>query len=198
MTPDRDVDPELDELLVALRDPIRRRLLFVLNDRPRGATIRQLAKRLGEPPRRIRHYVEILAEAGQVVVEGERSRRNTIERSYRSARVPILWREGWPAGFGLTDTKMVLLDILRLTFDSVTEAVATGTFAERQGWCVARTWREVDAQGWEELAEIHERALLEVIAAVDRAAERLAGDEAAESIPAISGLFLLPAQPWED
>jgi DNA-binding transcriptional ArsR family regulator len=197
VTPDRDGDHRRDDLLAALREPIRRRLLFLLNDRPQGATIGQLAKKLAEPPRRIRHYVEILVEAGQVVVEDERYRRNTIERSYRSAQVPLLWHEDWPADLGLADTRMVLLAVLRLTFDSVSEAIATGTFAGREGWCVARTWREVDAQGWKELAEIHEGALLEVVAAVDRAEERLAGDEAAESIPAISALFLMPALPWE-
>jgi DNA-binding transcriptional ArsR family regulator len=149
MTPDRDADPGLEEVAASLRDPVRRRVLFVLDDRPQGATIRQLALRLKEPPRRIRHYIEILVDAGQVVVEGERSRRNTIERSYRSAGGPLLQREDWHTAVGLTDTKMVLLDILRLTFDNVTEAVAAGTFAGRQGWCVARTWREVDAQGWE-------------------------------------------------
>jgi DNA-binding transcriptional ArsR family regulator len=197
MNSDGDVGWEGDEMVAALRDPIRRRLLFVLNDRSQGVTIRQLALRLKEPPRRIRHYLEILVEAGQVVVEGERPRRGTIERTFRAGRLPLLWREDWPARLGLTDTKMLLLDILRLTFDNVTEAIGEGSFAERQGWCAARTWREVDTQGWEELAEIHERALLEVVAAVDRAGERLADGEE-DAIPAISALFLLQGLPWPE
>jgi DNA-binding transcriptional ArsR family regulator len=197
MTPDRDADLGGEDLVAALRDPIRRRLLFVLNDRSRGATIRQLALRLREPPRRIRHYVEILVEAGQVVVEAERPSRGTIERTYRAGRVPLLWREGWPAGLGVTDTKMVLLDILRLTFDNVTEAIAEGTFAERQGWCAARTSREVDVQGWQELAEIHERAVTDVLAAVERAGERLADGEE-EPITVISAFFFLRALPWPE
>jgi DNA-binding transcriptional ArsR family regulator len=193
----RDVDSERDALVAALRDPIRRRLLFVLNDRPRGATIRQLALRLKEPPRRIRHYVEILVEADQVVVEGERPRRGTIERTFRTRRFPLFWGEGRPVDLGLTATKMVLLDVLRLTFDNVTEAIAAGSFAKREGWCAGRTWREVDVQGWQELVEIHERAMLEVASAVDRATERLA-DGQEQGIPAISAIFLLQALPWPE
>lgn len=186
-----------EELARVLRDPIRRRILFVLGDKPGGATIRQLAARLGEPPRRIRHYVELLAAAGLIAVSDERLRRGTIERAFAITGAPRIWGEEWTGRLEVIERKMILLDILRLTFDSVTEAIAVGTFAGRRGWCAARTWREVDAQGWEELAEIHERALLEVVAAVDRASERLtAGEEAA--IPAISALILLPALPWEE
>jgi DNA-binding transcriptional ArsR family regulator len=197
VTPGAGIDPERDELIESLRDPIRRRLLFVLDERSRGATIRQLALRLKEPARRIRHYVEILAETGQVVVERERPSRGTIERTFRAAgSLPLLWREDWP-GLGITDTKMVLLDILRLTFDNVTEAIAEGTFAERQGWCAARSWGEVDAQGWQELAEIHEKATLEVVAAFEQAAERLSdGQEGA--FPVVSALFFFEALPWQE
>jgi predicted ArsR family transcriptional regulator len=197
MTLDRDPAGDRDEQVAALRDSIRRRLLFVLGDRPGGATIRQLAGRLGEPPRRIRHYIEMLVAAGLVVVVEERPRRGTIERTFRAPRVPILWVDEWPTDFETTEIKMVLLDILRLTFDTVTAAIAAGTFAERQGWCAARTGREVDAQGWEELAEIHERAVHEVVSTVERAAERLARG-GAEPIPAISALFLFEALPWEE
>jgi DNA-binding transcriptional ArsR family regulator len=198
MSPDRDVDPAREELLAALRDPIRRRLLFVLGDKPGGATIRQLAGRLGEPRRRVRHYVEMMVADGLVFVGDERPRRGTIERAFRSARVPLfLWAADDPPGeFEPTDVKLALLDILRLTFDTVTEAIAAGTFAGRQGWCAARTWREVDTQGWAELAEIHERATEEVVSVVERAARRLAeGGEA--PIPAISALFLFEALPWD-
>lgn len=197
MTSGGSVDPEQDELAAALRDSIRRRLLFVLGDRPEGATIRQLAQRLGESPRRTRHYVEMLVAAGLVVIGEERTRRGTIERVFRSARqpMPMLWVDEWPGKFGVSESKMFLLDILRLTFDSVTEAIAEGTFVERPGWCAARTWREVDAEGWDELVEIHERALQEVMTAIGRAAERLAKGEE-EPIPAISALLLFEALPW--
>jgi DNA-binding transcriptional ArsR family regulator len=186
-----------NEELKFLRDPVRRRLLLLLADKPEGVSIRQLARRLHEPTRRVRHFIGALVDAGLVVVENERPRRGTIERTYRAARFPVLWIDEWPEESQPAEVKIVLLDILRLIFDTVTSAIAAGRFLERRGWCVARTWREVDAQGWQELAETHERAAREVVATVERSKARLArsGEEA---IPAISALLLLEALPWED
>jgi hypothetical protein len=79
----------------------------------------------------------------------------------------------------------------------VTGAIGAGTFLERAGWCAVRNWREVDPQGWEELAEIHRRASGEVIAAVDEAAARLA-ESGEEGVPATSALLLFEALPWPE
>lgn len=79
----------------------------------------------------------------------------------------------------------------------MTGAIGAGTFLERPGWCAVRNWREVDPQGWEELAEIHLKAAHEVIAAVDAAAQRLA-EGGGEVIPAISALLLFEALPWPE
>lgn len=196
MSADRDPDQLHEALLGFLRDPVRRRLLFVLNDKPQGVTVRQLAGRLKESPRRVRYYLEALVDAGLVSVGEERPRRGTIERTFRAVPIPPLWVDDWPAGFELADAKMFILDILRLTFDTVTEAIAAGTFTERRGWCAARAWREVDAQGWEELAEVHERAVHEVTSVLDRATERLAKSDE-DAIPAVSALFLFEALPWK-
>ena len=103
----------------------------------------------------------------------------------------------WGEGLDPAEAKLMLLDILRLSFDSVTGAIGAGTFLERDGWCAVRNWGEVDEQGWAELAEIHEKAAREVIAVVDAAAERLAEDEGG-AIPAISALFLFEALPWPE
>lgn len=189
--------PDNDQILQALRHPLRRRILFVLGEKPRGATIRQVATRLKEPPRRIRHYVELLADAGLVVVEGERHRRGTFERAFRTPRLPFLFVDGWPGGVDSADLKVMLLDILRLAFDSVTGAIAAGTFIDRSGWCAVRDWSEVDAQGWEELAEIHERAARDVVSAIDASAERIANG-GGDLIPVISAFFLFEALPWEE
>jgi len=188
------LDPEL---LKFLRDPLRRRMLFVIGDKPGGVSIRQIAERLGEPPRRIRHYIIALVDAGLVVVEEERPRRGTIERAYRVAQYPLFVVDEWREEFEPAEMKIILFDILRLVFDTVTAAIAAGTFVDRSGWCAARTWREVDKQGWEELAKIHERALDEMIEVVERSAERLARS-GETPIPAISSLLLFEALPWGD
>jgi DNA-binding transcriptional ArsR family regulator len=189
--------PENDELLKALRNPVSRKILFVLNERRHGATIRQLSARLNEPSRRVRHYVEVLVEDGLVVVGGERRSRGTIERTFRAPRLPLLLTRDWGEGLDPAEAKLILLDILRLSFDSITGAIGAVTFLERGGWCAVRNWGEVDQQAWAELAEIHEQAARDVIAVVDAAAERIAGD-GGEAIPAISALFLFEALPWPE
>lgn len=189
--------PDNDELLKALRNPVSRKILFVLNEKTDGATIRQLAARLKEPSRRVRHYVEGLVDGGLVVVGGERRSRGTIERTFKAPRLPLLLTGAWGEDLDPAEAKLLLLDILRLAFDSVTGAIGAGTFLERPGWCAVRNWREVDRQGWEELAEIHEKAARDVIAIVEGAADRNA-DDGREVIPAISALLLFEALPWEE
>jgi DNA-binding transcriptional ArsR family regulator len=189
--------PDNDELLKALRIPVNRKILFVLNERPDGATIRQLSARLKEPSRRVRHYVEGLVDGGLVVIGGERRSRGTIERTFRAPRLPLLLTGELGEGLDPAEAKLMLLDILRLAFDSVTGAIGAGTFLERSGWCAVRNWGEVDPQGWDELAQIHEKAARDVIAVVDAAAERIAND-GGEAIPAISALFLFEALPWPE
>jgi DNA-binding transcriptional ArsR family regulator len=187
--------PDNDELLKALRNPVSRKILFVLNEKAGGATIRQISSRLKEPSRRVRHYVEGLVDGGLVIVGGEHRSRGTIERTFRAPRLPLLLTGDWDDGLDPAEAKLILLDILRLSFDSVTGAIGAGTFLERAGWCAVRSWGEVDEQGWAELAEVHEKAAREVMAIVDAAAQRLAED-GAEAIPAISALFLFEALPW--
>jgi DNA-binding transcriptional ArsR family regulator len=189
--------PDNDELLKALRNPVSRKILFVLNEKRDGATIRQLAGRLKEPSRRVRHYVEGLVDGGLVVVAGERRSRGTIERTFRAPRLPLLQTGDRGDGLEPAEAKLMLLDILRLSFDSVTGAIGAGTFLERAGWCAVRNWGEVDQQAWDELAEIHEKAARDVIAVVDAGAERIAKD-GGEAIPAISALFLFEALPWPE
>lgn len=96
-------------------------------------TIRQIASLLKEPPRRVRHYIRALVDAGLVVVEEERPRRGTIERTYRGLKIPLLWENGWPGELSPTDMKMVLLDTLRLVFDAVTDAPVSRFVLELKG-----------------------------------------------------------------
>jgi DNA-binding transcriptional ArsR family regulator len=170
--------PDRDLVLKALRNPMSRKVLFVLSEKPEGATIRELSTRMKEPSRRVRHYVEVLVEDGLVVVKDERRSRGTIERTFKAEQIPLVVTEELTGSLNSPDEKLMLLDILRLSFDSLTGAIGAGTFLERPGWCAVRNWREVDSQGWDELAEIHLRATREVIAVVDAAAERLAEGEA--------------------
>lgn len=197
MSPETEGDEHSEVLMDLVRDPIRRRILSILGDRPEGATIAQVASRLKEPPRRIRHYMGALVEAGVVVVKSERPRRGTIERLYRSLAFPLVFGNDWAEEFTPEEMKRTIFEGLRLTFEEVTSAITAGTFVNRSGWCSARLWHQVDEQGWQELADIHERALREVISVTEEASERLAQSDA-DPIPMVSALYLFEALPWDE
>jgi len=73
---------ETAEQLRALSDPLRQRLLeqFAL-----GATIKQAAARLGQPPTRLYHHVDQLLAAGLIRVIREEKRRSVTERTFQAA-----------------------------------------------------------------------------------------------------------------
>jgi predicted ArsR family transcriptional regulator len=68
-------------LVEALTHPVRSKVVIAPAERP-DVTIRQIAERLREPPRRIRHHVDALVSAGVIEVSAETRRRNVIERRY--------------------------------------------------------------------------------------------------------------------
>lgn len=68
--------------LQALSEPLRQRLLEQFAE---GATIRQAAARLGEPPTKLYHHVDRLLAAGLIRIVREEKRRSVVERTFRAA-----------------------------------------------------------------------------------------------------------------
>ncbi|HXR60472.1 MAG TPA: ArsR family transcriptional regulator, partial [Solirubrobacterales bacterium] len=160
-----------EALVEAMGDPIRSQILFALADKPDGTTIRGLAERLGEPPRRVRYHLAALVEQDLVTVAGEAKRRGVVERYYRVAKPPIIWpleADRVPE----TQMRKIAMQIFRFILADVREAVAAKTFAS-QGDAQIRIAGDVDARGWKELATIHERMLKEVEAVLEDARDRL-------------------------
>jgi hypothetical protein len=72
---------ETAEQLRALSEPLRQRLLEQF---AQGATIKQAAARLGQPPTRLYHHVDQLHAAGLIRVTKEEKRRSVIERTFQA------------------------------------------------------------------------------------------------------------------
>jgi DNA-binding transcriptional ArsR family regulator len=68
--------------LQALSDPLRQRLLEQF---AQGATVKQAAARLGEPPTKLYHHVDRLLAAGLIRIVREEKRRSVIERTFAVA-----------------------------------------------------------------------------------------------------------------
>jgi DNA-binding transcriptional ArsR family regulator len=173
-------------------DPFRSRLLFAVADsKDKGVSVRRLAERLKEPPRKIRYHLEVLAGQELVGVAGHGKRRGVVENYYRAEIAPVLDRreEMSPVAW-----RRQTFNVIRFIFDDVTAALAaqSGERADRFDHHQVRVPGEVDAAGYRELEEIHLRLLGEVEAALAAAETRL--DRSGEqSIPVVSVLLLFEA-----
>jgi DNA-binding transcriptional ArsR family regulator len=185
----------LRRLAEAMGHPVQSKILFVVADRP-GVTIRQIASRLEEPRRRVRHHLEALIEAGLVSVESEARTRNTMERRYAVELRPHIHTEDAELLSDISQRR-ISLEILKLILADARTAVANGTFGTHHGHAEVRFWAEVDQEGWEQLAAIHLNALDEMRAALASCAERLADDDRT-AFPVTSALLLFEAPGWVD
>lgn len=180
-------------LTAARAHPLRARVLFAVTDKP-GVSIRQIAARLDESGRRVRHQLEALEKAGLVEVVPRRNRRGGIEYLYSATTAAAL--SGEEAGTASADQdRAAALQILRMVLSDATAAVRAGTFGSRPGHGEVRVWGEVDEQGWEELAAIHQRSCEELEVAIAAARERV-DRNGNEGTPVTSAMFLFESPSW--
>lgn len=184
----------LRSLADAMGHPVRSKILFAIADKP-GATIRKISERVSESPRRVRYHLEKLVEEGLVLVDEESFGPATIERRYRAARPPVIDSEAIDL-LRVDQWRKLDLEILKAVFADARAAITAGTFGEREGHCNVRWWAEVDQEGWEELAQIHQRAYEEVSSAIAKAKARIAtGGKPAMAVT--SAIFLFEVPPWD-
>jgi DNA-binding transcriptional ArsR family regulator len=188
------MSPDLrDALIETLSDQFRAHVLVTIAERP-GVTIGQIATRIGESPRRVRHQVERLVEAALVAVDAESPRRNTRERHYRALALPTIDDE---FGSGWTDEqrRKIAHSLVRAILADLDGAVRGGTFGT-PGQAVVRIPGEVDETGWEELAA----SMLKTTERIERimvdSAARLE-DAGRPGIEVISALLLFEGPPWQ-
>jgi DNA-binding transcriptional ArsR family regulator len=75
-----------DEQFKAMADPIRTRILRIIQNQP--ATAKQIAERLGSKPGTIGHHLQVLEAAGLAQVIARRQVRGTVAKYYtRTARL---------------------------------------------------------------------------------------------------------------
>lgn len=171
----------------ALGHPLKALILAALAERP-GVSIREVARRLGEPERRVRHQMEKLTDAGLVEVTGEASRRGVIERRY-AARYSTLLEGDDPEirlSYAITTIKML--------FASVAASAAEGAFGSARDF-VVRDFGEVDDASLQKVYEIHDRAFREISEAMAAGRQRIR-ESGEEGTPVVSALLLFEAALW--
>jgi DNA-binding transcriptional ArsR family regulator len=186
-------DAGRDALVAAMAHPVRSQVLFALAERPE-VTIRQIAIRIDEPGRRVRHHLEALKRDGLVTVERRSNRRGGVEYLYSAALSPTLVE----FGDAVTEDQQraIALQVLRSVLADATAAVRAGTFGNHPGHGEVRCWGEVDGEGWDRLAAIHLRAYGEVEEAIAAAGERVrrSGEPGR---PVTSAMLLFESSNWQ-
>jgi DNA-binding transcriptional ArsR family regulator len=181
-------------MVEALEDQLRAHVLLAVVDRP-GATIGRIATRIGEPPRRVRHQVERLVEAGLVVADAaETARRNARERHYLGVVLPTIEEEG--PDWSDDQRRKIALSVVGVIMADLDGAVGGRTFGTRAGHSVIRIPGEVDERGWEELAASMLLTTAEIEGTMARSAGRLA-EQGAPGREVLSALLLFESPPWD-
>jgi DNA-binding transcriptional ArsR family regulator len=181
-------------LIETLSDPLRAQVYIAVADRP-GVTIAQIATRIGESARRVRHQIEWLSAAGLVVVDSETARRNMRERHYRALHLPRIEEDEGP--WIAEERRGIILSITRQILGDVGRAIRGRAFGEHPGHSAVRVPGEVDGRGREEVEAIVIESTVRLEEAMVRSAERLeAAGEAGTEV--IAALLLFESSPWEN
>jgi DNA-binding transcriptional ArsR family regulator len=181
-------------LAAAMAHPLRFRILVAVTERSE-VSIRQIAARVDEPGRRVRHQLDALKREGLVAVTRRKNRRGGIEYLYSATEPLTLFGNEGPA-VTIEQERGAALQILRHVLADATAAVRAGTFGRTSGHNEVRDWGEVDRAGWEEIAAIQLRAYEEIRAAFVVADERVKASGEPRK-PVISAMFLFESTGWE-
>jgi DNA-binding transcriptional ArsR family regulator len=192
----RNMPPERMQALVeAMAHPVRAKLLIAVTDKSEaGVSVRQLAERIKEPPRRVRYHLDAMVDLGLVSIVSRRCRRNVVERFYRAEQLLLVPTDVLD-GPSEEQARQMSMQILKVIVADASLAVGAKIFGLRSGHVVARLPGEVDEQGWSELSSLQDQALHRSQAVIKASRERLraSGDPA---IPALVALLMFEVPPW--
>jgi len=199
-------DDRVQAMAEVMGDPVRAKILFAVAEAsprtdsgvgaPAGITVRQIAARVEESPRRVRYHLSRLVDEEFVTLTGKRMRRGVEERYYRATEVPIITLETTVGGRVSTKQQQRLtLEILKAIFADAKSSLAAEVYNRRPEWIANRIFLEVDEQGWKELSAIQETAAAESQEVLKCVARR--STPAADRFPVILAqlLFEFPTQP---
>jgi DNA-binding transcriptional ArsR family regulator len=176
----------IDRRLIRLAsDPVRFRVLVLLNDRSAGAG--EVAAELDIDPSAAGRHLDAMHDAGLIEVVGEVLNRGAVEPRYRAV-VRALWDDAEWEALSREEQERLVAWIVALIEADALAAIKQGTYTSREDSHISRTVSLVDEQGWRELTRIKQEALEEILAVQAASNERLA-EAGEEGIPVLSALF---------
>jgi DNA-binding transcriptional ArsR family regulator len=183
----------VDETLVqVVAHPLRVQALSVLSER--HASPKELAAELGAPVGNVSYHVRELEQVGLIELVEEKKRRGAVEHFYRAVTRPPLSAEEWE-GLSLDERQAFSAWIIQLLLADASQALAAETFDARSDRHLTRTPLLVDAEGWQELVEIHAAAFEAILEVQAASAARMGKADGDAGIPAIAALTFFEMPP---
>lgn len=158
-------------LAAAMSHPTRVHAMGILLERT--ASPRHIAEEIGEPLNNVTYHLNQLRKLGCIELVRTESVRGgrVLERFYRAKRQLYFDEETWNA---LTEKER--LDVtsvsLRMISEDITNAMAQGTLYGVDNSHLCRNAMLVDAEGWQEITEVIERATRDLVEIEESVAER--------------------------
>jgi DNA-binding transcriptional ArsR family regulator len=152
-----------------LAHPLRHRLLVILNERV--ASPKELAAEVGVPIPNVSYHVGKLLEAGAIELVREEPRRGVAEHFYRGVELATHSDDEWSALSRAEREQITEGNVQRMVADLLAAAEGGGFEHRRshQSWVTLG----LDEQGFNEAADVLEKALERVLAIRDRSQRRI-------------------------
>jgi predicted ArsR family transcriptional regulator len=162
----------------------------------REASPREIAAEIGEPVNNVTYHVKQLVELGCVELVRTAPARGgrVVEHFYRSTRRVWVDDEGWEK-LGPSERHVFTTTLMKAIANDVNDAMARGTFFEQDDNHLSRTPMVVDAEGWKEVTEVLDAALLSLLEIRSKVAERTGSEEGPGSFPAKIEILQFRAPP---
>lgn len=159
------------QLAAAMSHPTRVRAMGILLERT--ASPRQIAKEIGEPLNNVTYHLNQLRKLDCIELVRTESVRGgrVLERFYKAKRRLYFDEAAWEA---LTEKERlnVITVSLRMIAEDITHAMVAGTIFGEGDSHLSRTGLLLDAEGWQEVSEVIERATTELFEIEAAVAER--------------------------
>lgn len=170
------------ELVKALAHPIRVNILEALQGRV--ASPSELSKEMGESLGVISYHTNTLVDCGCIELVHTKPRRGALEHFFGVTPRSFIGHQDWRRA-PLSLRGDVTSAAFQTFIDKASEAIEAGTIDSREDTTLNWMPMTVDAEGWNEVAEIMKETLERLMAVHSRSSERLAGET---GIPIIVGL----------
>jgi hypothetical protein len=178
-------------LAAIVAHPTRAKAFTILTERTASPV--EIAQEIGKDVGHVGYHVRKLLQLNLVELVDERPVRGAVEHFYRATVRPYVSTEEL-ADQSVEEREVFTRHILQFHVADIARALDAGTFDARPNRALLRTPLVVDAEGFQELSELHDEMYERTLEIQARANERLIGQDESESINTVSAtmFFELP------